>query len=367
MKEYTLNMLSRAEQVKGQGVLSAYEEELNLIRGRLDTADFKLKVTVNAHTAGDITHIHTLNPEFFLQIPWLKTKGVTVASVHFLPETVEKSLNLPPVCRKVFYDYMIQFYKSVDYLMTVNPAFIPKLGNYGIDTTKVTYIPNYVSGKMFSAVNQQEKQRLRQEYGIDQNKFTVVCAGQLQTRKGVLEYARLAQALPQMQFVWAGDFAFGSMSDGHKEIEHLLKEHTPNLFFTGLVQREKMPQIYQMGDVMLLPSFDELFPMTVLEAMSCGIPILLRDLELYEGILQGYYLKASDNEGFAEQLKALSENPQYYHQALRMSHKGDVFYSEEHVLSMWREFYHHMLTESICRKQMKKTFVQMVQFTGEKR
>ena len=28
MREYTLNMLSHADQVKGQGVLSAYEEEL---------------------------------------------------------------------------------------------------------------------------------------------------------------------------------------------------------------------------------------------------------------------------------------------------------------------------------------------------
>ena len=30
MREYTLNMLSHADQVKGQGVLSAYEEELAL-------------------------------------------------------------------------------------------------------------------------------------------------------------------------------------------------------------------------------------------------------------------------------------------------------------------------------------------------
>lgn len=54
-----------------------------------------------------------------------------------------------------------------------------------------------------------------------------------------------------------------------------------------------MPQLYQLGDVMLLPSYDELFPMTVLEAMSCGKPILLRDLSLYQVILDGYYLKAA--------------------------------------------------------------------------
>ena len=52
MKEYRLNMLSRADMVKGQGVLSAYEEELRLISGRLDrihgdSGDFKLNISIN--------------------------------------------------------------------------------------------------------------------------------------------------------------------------------------------------------------------------------------------------------------------------------------------------------------------------------
>lgn len=361
MKQYTLNMLSHADRVKGQGVLSAYEEELNLVRGRLDGDDFRVRMTVNKRYPADITHIHTLNPEFLMQLPMLKNKGITVASVHFLPETVEQSLNLPPLCRKVFYDYMILFYKSVDYLMTVNPSFIPKLEHYGIDPKKVTYIPNYVSGKQFFSANGEEKERLRRKYRLDEKKFTVVCAGQLQTRKGVPEYAALAQALPQMQFVWAGDFAFGNMSEGRKEIERLIANPPKNLTFTGFIPRERMPEIYRMGDVMLLPSFEELFPMTVLEAMSCSVPVLLRDLELYHSILDGYYLKASDNNEFVRQLILLSRQEQYYRTALEMSQKGSQFYSEQHVLSMWREFYHRLLRKGEERRGKKQN---VIQFAG---
>ena len=165
-----------------------------------------------------------------------------------------------------------------------------------------------------------------------------------------------------MQFVWAGDFAFGNMSDGYKDIEKLLKEHPQNLHFTGLVERDKMSQVYQMGDVMLLPSFDELFPMTVLEAMSCHVPILLRDLDLYPVILDGYYLKAQDNTGFAEELNKLSQQPQYYEQAVQMSRKGNDFYSEEHVLSMWRDFYHGLLGES--QRRQNKPILKKCIFSG---
>ena len=152
----------------------------------------------------------------------------------------------------------------MDRLVTVNPCFIPKLAAYGIDPQKVTFIPNYVSGSVFSTVDRRQVKELRSSWGLDPERFTVVCAGQLQTRKGVLEFAQIAKALPQMQFVWAGDFAFGGMSDGHKELEKLLHDHSDNLHFTGLIERAKMPQLYQLGDVMLLPSYDELFPMTVL-------------------------------------------------------------------------------------------------------
>ena len=138
MKEYRLNMLSHADRVKGQGVLSAYEEELRLISGRLDrihgdSGDFKLNISINDKIDGDITHIHTVNPEFFLRLPAIKSKGIAVGSVHFLPETVDQSLHLPSVARQAFYSYLISFYKSMDRLVTVNPCFIPKLAAYGID------------------------------------------------------------------------------------------------------------------------------------------------------------------------------------------------------------------------------------------
>ena len=90
MREYTLNMLSHADQVKGQGVLSAYEEELALVTGRLDRLegdgdDYRIRVRVNARTVGDVTHIHTVNPEFFLQLPLIKARASRWARCIFCP------------------------------------------------------------------------------------------------------------------------------------------------------------------------------------------------------------------------------------------------------------------------------------------
>ena len=83
-------------------------------------------------------------------------------------------------------------------------------------------------------------------------------------------------------FVWAGGFSFGRISDGYEEIRKMMKHLPPNVRFLGIVDREKMNEIYNMADVMFLPSYEELFPMTILESMNCAVPVLVRNLPIYD-------------------------------------------------------------------------------------
>ena len=223
-------------------------------------------------------HYHTINPEFYAMRQLSRGRSVSVGYVHFLPETLDKSLKLPDHIRDIFYRYVIRFYKSMDYLVTVNPYFIGELEKYGISREKVTYIPNFVSEEQFYPLPPEEKAALREKYGIPEGKFIVFCAGLLQRRKGFFDYIELARRMPDVLFLWAGSLAFGLISDGHDEIKAILENPPENFRLLGLVERERMNELYNLTDLMLLPSFEELFPMTILEAMNCHAPILLRDL-----------------------------------------------------------------------------------------
>ena len=270
----TINMLTRADSVKGQGVMSATEEQINLVTEGLKGYN----VVVNQLKIADINHIHTINPDFLFKSFLNNKKQPTIASVHFLPETLEKSISLPKPIKELFYKYVLSFYKQADYLVTVNPRFIDDLEKYGVDRSKVTYIPNFVSRETFYKITDQSKADLRKKFGLDPDKFTVVSAGQLQMRKGVLEFIDLATKMPDIQFVWAGNFAFKGISEGRKEIMEHMDDLPDNVHFLGLVERDRMNEFFNMGDVMLQLSFEELFPMTILESMNANIPLLLRDL-----------------------------------------------------------------------------------------
>ena len=129
----TINMLSRADSVKGQGVLSAYQEQVKLVKEEL--AD-EFLCYENRNAFCDIMHYHTINPEFYAMRQLSRGRSVSVGYVHFLPETLDKSLKLPDHIRDIFYRYVIRFYKSMDYLVTVNPYFIGELEKYGISREK---------------------------------------------------------------------------------------------------------------------------------------------------------------------------------------------------------------------------------------
>ena len=337
----TINMLSSADKVKGQGVGSAYLEQVSLVQGGLGT---EYKVVINKVARTEIMHYHTIDLKHYLSIPFAKSKGVAIGYVHFLPETIEGSIKLPNLIKKIFYKYIINFYSSMDYLVTVNPNFITKLEAYNIDRKKITYIPNFVSTDKFYNLSTEDKYIAKEKLKIAADAFVVLGVGQIQTRKGVMDFINIARRLPEVQFIWAGGFSFGNITDGYKELKNEMDNAPKNILFTGIVERNLMNDIYNVSDVLFMPSYNELFPMSILEAMNTSTPILLRDLELYEDILFDYYLKEHDNEGFIKAIEKLKSDANYYEQAKEKAIRGHNFYSRENVLTMWKDFY-----EKVCR------------------
>lgn len=331
-----INMQSSATKVKGQGVGSAYIEQVGLIKEMSD----KFTVYENKHIKTPIVHYHTIDPKFAIMKRSLTSKGTSVCYVHMVPETVDSSLNLPGPFRKIFYWYMIKFYKSMDHLVTVNSYFVDVLSEkYGVPREKITYIPNYVSSDAFHPVSAQQKQEYRNKYGIPEDAFVVMSAGQLQVRKGIFDFLKIAEKMPDVTFVWAGGFSFGAITDGYKEIQKVLDAPPANVKFLGIVDREYMNEVFNLADVMFLASFEELFPMTILEAMCVNMPVLLRDLPIYEGILFDFYLKESSVDGFISVIRRLMSDKGYYDAACAMSKRGNEFYSKENIMKMWDEYY----------------------------
>lgn len=331
-----IQMLSMADKVDGQGVGSAYLEQIGLVNESKKLEIVKKKP--------DIIHHHTINPNYYIKMKLSKCPNV--AYVHFLPHTLDESIKLPKPLFNIFKKYVISFYNNADYLVVVNPIFIEDLKKYNIAEEKIVYIPNYVSKDKFYKKSEEEKNKIREKYHIPTKKFVVVGAGQVQTRKGVKDFIECAKKLPNIEFVWCGGFSFGKITDGYDELKKIMDNPPANVKFLGIIPREEMNDIYNMADLFFLPSYNELFPMTILETANTEVPILLRNLDLYKVILFDNYFKGNNNGEFVNIIEELSKNPKMYQKGIQNSQNISNFYSKESVLKMWEDFYQKVYDKS---------------------
>ncbi len=333
MKKIKINMYSKAESVKGQGVGSAYKEQVALVK---EIPEFEISINGKHKNSYDIRHFHTVNPRFF---PKIKKNRINICYVHFIPAYDDGSLHMPKPIFKIYKKYVLKFYDKNDELVVVNPYFINELKKVGIDEKKVTYIPNYVSKENFFRMKREEINNIKEKYNIPKDKFIVLGVGQTQTRKGVLDFVEVAKENKDMFFVWAGGFSFGPMTAGYEEIKKAIDNPPKNCKFLGIIDREEMNGIYNIADVMFLPSYQELFPMTILECVNLHTPMLLRNLDLYDDILLHNYVSGTNNEEFSNLLKQYKTDKEFFKKGQEISKNISDYYSKENITKLWKDYY----------------------------
>ncbi len=334
MKKLKIDMLSRATSVPAQGVGSVYIELMRLLE-KYGKEDFDVRVN-ELSSKMDIYHIHSVNYPFYRM---MKKKRITICFVHFMPDTLVGSVRLPRFAFGLFKRYVVSFYKKAKEIVVVNPSFKQELVEYGLDENKITYIPNFVSQSEYFLLDENKRQAIRKRYNLPSDSFVVLGVGQVQTRKGILDFIRMSEENPDMYFVWAGGFSFKNITDGYYELKREMAKKRKNLVFLGIIDRDKMNEIYNMADAFVLPSYNELFPMALLENCSVGKPYIVRDLDLYKDILVDEYLKAKDVEGFSSLLRKLKNDKQFYDSAISISKSISEKYGEENLYKMWRDYY----------------------------
>ena len=343
-----INMLSSAETVKGQGVASAFREQVTLIQEMNE--DFS--VDINSRSGKfDIYHIHTVDPKYRLR---MNKKHLNIMYVHFVPAKNDGSLKMPKLFEWIFKKYVEKTYRKADEIIVVNPCFIPELEKIKIPREKITYIPNFVDHDKFKPIERDKLDELKNKYGIPLNRFVVLGCGQIQTRKGFDDFVEVARQNPEMTFVWAGGFSFGRITDGYKKYKKLLENLPQNMIHLSIIERQYMNEVFNICDVLFMPSFIELFPMTILEACNVHKPFLVRDLDLYKPILFSKYCKGNSVEEFNNELRKLKNDTTYYSVSYENSKFISNFYNKDVLKKTWKDYYLRVYDKWISKKNKKK-------------
>jgi glycosyltransferase involved in cell wall biosynthesis len=188
-------------------------------------------------------------------------------------------------------------------LTPITDAFIavaPSHGEYlteheGFPAERVAVIPNGVDTGKFAPVA--DVAEIRRGLGIDADTPVVGIVAALRPEKNhelFLEMARrVVRQLPNARFLIVGD----GMRRADLERRAAEMNITGNVLFVG--SRNDVPQLLAAMDVFALTSHNEANPISILEAMSVGRPVVATDVgSIHEAVVQGqtgYLVPAGDS------------------------------------------------------------------------
>jgi len=334
-----INILSIAHKYPGQGVYSATEDHMYLLEKYSDYEIYQNKLFGKY----DILHIHTINPKSFFSLLFHKKESFCVISAHIVPNSLKGSLKLNRFWLFLFRIYLWSFYKISDVVLAVSEETREELINdLKIEPEKIKVFRNIVRKDLFYTSQkdkESKKKSLRKKYGYSVNDFVVLGAGQIQPRKGIRDFFEMASELKEMKFIWVGGMPFQKMTDGYEEMNELINNAPSNLFFAGIVNREKMIDFYNMADIFFLPSLQETFGLVVLEAAGSGLPIVLRDLEVYKKIFNSCYLSGTSIQDFMLIFRKLKNDINFYKEYESKSYKLFDMYNEEKAFRELKKIY----------------------------
>lgn len=148
----------------------------------------------------------------------------------------------------------------------------------------------------------------REELGIPKDALAVLSVGELNSNKNHETVLRAIAALSRKDIVYV---VCGK--GGKKEyLENLAKELGIAGNFISAGYRSDIPEVLKCCDIFAFPSLREGLPVSVMEAMFAGMPIVASDIrgnrDLIKDGKNGFLCRPTDVLGFAENIRRLAEN-----------------------------------------------------------
>ena len=167
--------------------------------------------------------------------------------------------------------YMPSFCKAVDLVIAPSAGMEKVLRQLNVEG-KIEVVPNGVDLKDFhNAVSLS-----RTDFGYKEDDILLVYSGRIALEKNLpfllKSFAGIAQALPNVYLLLLGS----GIQQYEEEIRSLVGEMelTERVRFTGRIAYDELPAYLAMCDIFVTASVTEVHPLSVIEAMGAGLPVM---------------------------------------------------------------------------------------------
>ncbi|MCW4007338.1 MAG: glycosyltransferase family 4 protein [Candidatus Bathyarchaeota archaeon] len=261
----------------------------------------------------DILHFH----EFELSFPFfsLFRKKPKLLHLHGINPNFLKRHHISRLLLK----HVAQMYISISKQMT------RELIALGLQESRISYVPNGIDTNFFKPEKPKEENLL-------------LYVGRISELKGLHILIKTLRYLKEnVHLVIIGPPDWNT--NYYQNLLYLIeKENSKGLHkidYLGAMEQSEIVKWYQKASLLVLPSYAEGFPVTILEALSCETPVIATPVggipEIIENNKTGILIPPGDPKRLAEALAYLLENETI---RFRMASEGQKLVKEQYSIDV---------------------------------
>ncbi len=256
----------------------------------------------------DVVHVHHPFLSGRLALRYCRPLSIPVIFTNHTRYDIYAQTYLPGIPAEIseglLETYMPDFCAAVDMVISPSPGMAEVLRRFKV-TAPITIVPNGVELNRFYISSGSVQ---RQRYGLSANDLLLVYTGRLAPEKNLpfllKAFRGLLEAVPNAHLLLVGDGP-----EREKLEEQALESGCgERIHFVGRVPYEELPNYLTMCDVFVTASVSEVHPLSVIEAMAAGLPVMgIQSVGVGDTVKDGVsgYLSSEDLAAFTAKLTRL--------------------------------------------------------------
>lgn len=220
----------------------------------------------------DIFHCNLMGPRTVWYARRARRQGIpVVANTHVTAEDFGESFRFTNALARPLKPYLKWAYNLADVLVCPSEYNQRLIRTYTDTPTRV--ISNGVDQDKLAGY-ETLTDTYRQRYDLEPP--VVFLVGHVIKRKGLRTFVETARRMPELDFAWFGPI---DRSLKGRDTKQLIDAAPENCTFTGYI--DDIRGAYAAGDIFFFPTYEENEGIALLEAMTTGTPVVVRDIETF--------------------------------------------------------------------------------------
>jgi glycosyltransferase involved in cell wall biosynthesis len=224
--------------------------------------------------------------------------------------------------------------RRADCLIAVSEEIAQLLERAGVPRPRIARIPNAVDLEKFHPVSRDQQRELRAHLGLPIERTIAVFAGRLSAAKGVMS---LIAAWPELLTRWTDlHLVFvGTGRGSFDDCETMLADNIRSLGIERHVQMvgasDTVHRYLQAADFSVLPSRYEGFGLGIIEALGCGLPLVVTPVGVARELIRhddnGFLVPIDDSATLGRTLNYMLEQRERWPEIGRRARSSVARYS----------------------------------------